>query len=284
MSYLATSGAEPRACATAPRYFRRFDSFHRFVHGFLMASFLGLAATGLPIRFNETVWAVKLTQALGGLGSIIFCHKTFAAILTGCLLLHLGRVGYTAFGRGERGVFWGANSLVPQPKDGRDMLQHFRWFFGMGPRPRFDRFTYWEKFDYWVVVSGLAIIGTSGYLMWASSFFGSFLPGWIFNMALLLHSEEALLVVCFIFVIHFFNSHLRPEKFPMDLAMFTGRISENELRDEHPLEMERLIAQQKLDDLEIDPPPPWLMIFGRIIGYATVTIGFTLLVLTLLAL
>ena len=164
------------------------------------------------------------------------------------------------------------------------MLQHFQWFLGMGPRPRFDRFTYWEKFDYWVVLSVMAIIGTSGYLMWASSFFGSFLPGWVFNMALLIHSEEALFAVCFIFAIHFFNSHLRLEKFPMDLVIFTGRVSEDELRDEHPLEMERLVAQGGLDDLQTGPPPLWLRNFGWIIGFTAIFVGFTLLVLTLFAL
>ena len=277
MSHVAVSRARPVPIPAAPKYFRRIDLFHRLVHGFLMASFLGLAATGLPIRFNTEPWAAKLAQAVGGLGSVISLHETSAVILTLCLLLHLGKLGHTAFVKGEWGVFWGADSLVPQPKDGLDMLQHFQWFFGMGPRPRFDRFTYWEKFDYWVVLSGLAIVGTSGYLMWASSFFGSFLPGWVFNMALLIHSEEALLLVCFIFAIHFFNAHLRPEKFPMDLVIFTGRISEDDLRDEHPLEMERLVAAGGLDDLQADPPPLWLRNFGRIIG-------FTLFVLTLLAL
>ena len=103
---------------------------------------------------------------------------------------------------------------------------------GKGPRPRFDRYTYWEKFDYWAVFWGMFIIGGSGLLLWFPFFFSSFLPGWIFNIATVIHGEEALLAVGFIFTIHFFNGHLRPEKFPMDPVIFTGRITEHEMLEE----------------------------------------------------
>ena len=86
----------------------------------------------------------------------------------------------------------------------------------------FDRFTYWEKFDYWAVFWGMGIIGGSGLILWFPKFWARFLPGDLFNVALLVHGEEALLAVVFIFTIHFFNGHLRPEKFPMDTVIFTG--------------------------------------------------------------
>ncbi|MBI4518516.1 MAG: hypothetical protein HY699_22185 [Deltaproteobacteria bacterium] len=272
------------AVSSTAKYYVRIDLFHRLVHGFLMASFLGLAATGLPIKFNQAAWATNLAHALGGFGTVIFFHQTFAIILSLCFLLHLGRILHAAFVKGDPGVLWGPNSMVPQPKDLLDMFWHFAWFFGLGPKPRFDRFTYWEKFDYWAVFWGMAIIGTSGYVMWFSGFFGRFIPGWMFNIALLIHSEEALLAVWFIFTIHFFNSHIRPEKFPMDLVIFTGRVSEAELHEERPLEYERLVAQDGLTAIATEPPPLWLRNFGRLIGFTVITIGFILFGLTLWAL
>jgi len=248
-----------------------------------MMSFLGLAATGLPLRFSWAPWASNLAHAIGGFRVVLFFHKTFAVLLTLCFLLHLGYLAYLAFVRREKDVLWGPNSLVPQPKDLLDLLAHFRWFFWAGPKPRFDRFTYWEKFDYWAVFWGMAIIGTSGYVMWFSWFFALLVPGWLFNIALVIHSEEALLAVWFIFTIHFFNSHIRPEKFPMDLVIFTGRVSDEEMRGERPQEYRRLLREGGLKSIEADPPPLWLRNFGRIIGFSVISTGFLLFGLTLLA-
>ena len=267
----------------APRYYLRINLYDRLLHGCLMASFLGLAATGMPLRFNQAAWAVELANAIGGFGAILFFHKTFAFLLTLCFFLHIGSIFHLAFVKGEIGVFWGLDSMVPQPRDFVELFRHFRWFFRMGPKPRFGRFTYWEKFDYWAVFWGMAIIGISGYVMWFSSFFGRFLPGWLFNITLLIHADEALLAVWFIFTIHFFNSHFRPEKFPMDLVIFTGKVSENELREERPEEYERLLMEGGLDSIQADPPPLWLRNFGRIIGFSVIATGFLLFGLTLLA-
>ena len=267
----------------APRHFLRFDLFNRLLHGFLMFSFLGLAASGMPLRFNQAPWAAALANTMGGFGAVLFFHKTFALILTLCFLIHVGTLLRRVFIRHDVGVFFGPNSLVPQLNDFFEMLQHFRWFFGQGPRPQFGCFTYWEKFDYWAVFWGMLVIGTSGFMMWFSTFFGSFLPGWLFNIALLIHADEALLAVWFIFTIHFFNSHLRPEKFPIDLVIFTGRVSERELREERPAEYEKLLAENGLAAIETDPPPLWLKNFGKLIGFSVVACGFVLFGLTLFA-
>ncbi len=73
---------------------------------------------------------------------------------------------------------FGPDSLFPNRKDLRDIRAMFRWFFFKGPKPSFDRWTYWEKFDFLAVFWGVAIIGTSGLLLWFPEFFGKFLPGW----------------------------------------------------------------------------------------------------------
>src|SRR6185295_847331 len=107
------------------------------------------------------------------------------------------------------------------------------------------------------------------------------MPGWAFNIALLVHGEEALLAVGFIFTIHFFNSHLRPEKFPMDMVIFTGRVEAGELAHERPLEYARRQA-----DPATDPGPPshrsWLI--GRVIGSTAVAVGLAIVVMIAYAL
>ena len=148
--------------------------------------------------------------------------------------------------------------MTPQPRDVVEMIAHLRWFLRLGPQPRFDHFTYWEKFDYWAVFWGMGVIGGSGLVLWFPEFFSRFLPGSWFTVALLIHGEEGLLAVGFIFTIHFFNSHLRPDKFPMDPVIFTGRITAHELQEERPAEYERLRAAGLLDEIEVGPAPSWL--------------------------
>jgi hypothetical protein len=114
--------------------------------------------------------------------------------------------------------------MVPRGKDFTDFVGNFRWFLYLGRRPRFDRWTYWEKFDYFAVFWGVAIIGFSGLVLWFPQFFTTFLPGWFLNAAHVVHSDEALLATGFIFIFHFFHTHLRPETFPLDPVIFTGRI------------------------------------------------------------
>jgi cytochrome b subunit of formate dehydrogenase len=167
--------------------------------------------------------------------------------------------------------------MVPQPHDLLQLGQHVRYFFGWGPRPRFGRWAYWEKFDYWAVFWGISIIGASGLLLWFPTFFARYLPGWIFNVAIIVHSDEALLAVGFIFTIHFFNGHLRPEKFPMDPVIFTGRVEEEEFLRDHPVEYERLRAEGRLESRRADPPPLWLRNFSLVVGLSALAIGLVLI-------
>ena len=145
----------------------------------------------------------------------------------------------------EKGIFWGPTSMVANWKDVKDLFGHLRWFVGLGPKPQFERYAYWEKFDYWAVFWGMIVIGFSGYAMWFAPFFARFLPGWALNAVLVIHSEEGLLAILFIFSIHFVNTHLRPDSFPMDMVVFTGVESEEEFKHKRPLEYERVAARGK---------------------------------------
>jgi cytochrome b subunit of formate dehydrogenase len=265
------------------RYVKRFDRADRLLHSLLMLSFLGLAATGLPLLFSTAAWASRLSHLLGGFVVAGRLHRTFALLLIGVFLVHLGRIIYKVAIEKDYGLLWGPRSMVPQPRDITDLMNHLRWFVGKGPRPAFERYTYWEKFDYWAVFWGMAIIGGSGLLLWFPEFFSRAVPGWVFNIALTIHGEEALLAVGFIFTIHFFNGHLRPEKFPMDMVIFTGRLPESELKHERPAEYERLSRTGELDELIVRPPSERSWLAGRLLGTSAVLIGLTLVGLILYA-
>jgi len=257
------------------RHYFRLNLYHRILHGMVIVSFLGLALTGLPLKYSQTGWGQALSHALGGPFTTGYLHRFFAVITFLYFALHLGYVARLVIAR-RPGIFWGRDSMVPQPRDLAQMTQHMRYFVGLGPRPRFDRWAYWEKFDYWAVFWGIAIIGSSGLLLWFPTFFSRYLPGWVFNMAIIVHSDEALLAVGFIFTIHFFNTHMRPEKFPMDPVIFTGRLSEEEFQHDHPAEYERLKREGRLDERRAEPPPLWLRNFARVVGFSALTIGMIL--------
>src|SRR5512144_470906 len=235
----------------AGRYYRRFGPVERVMHVFIMVTFIGLALTGVPLLFADHTWASGLVKLLGGFRGAALIHRICAAVMTVVFVGHVIRVFVRAFMAEDwLAYFWGPNSLVPNLKDGQDIVGMFKWFFGKGPRPQFDRYTYWEKFDYWAVFWGMFIIGGSGFMLWFPMFFSEFLPGWVFNIAMIVHGEEALLAVGFIFTIHFFNGHLRPEKFPMDMVIFTGRLPEHELKEERPVEYARLVEKGGLAAIE----------------------------------
>jgi hypothetical protein len=95
----------------------------------------------------------------------------------------------------------------------------------------------------------------------------------------LVHGEEALLAVGFIFTIHFFNGHLRPAKFPMDTVVFTGRISEHELRDERRVQYDRLTREGQLAPIATTPPSAESRWFGWIVGGTALTLGIVAIML-----
>ncbi|HTV66878.1 MAG TPA: hypothetical protein VMD98_14810 [Bryocella sp.] len=265
------------------RYFMRFTREQRYMHAVLFSTFLGLAATGLPMRFSESIWARAFARAVGGFGAILFFHKLCAVLLTIAFLLHVKEIFTRGVMHREKGVFWGPTSMVANWKDVKDLFGHMRWFLGLGPKPEFERYAYWEKFDYWAVFWGMVVIGFSGYAMWFAPFFARFLPGWALNAVLVIHSEEGLLAILFIFSIHFVNTHLRPDSFPMDMVIFTGVESEEEFKTKRATEYQRLDREGKLESRLAEAPQNWVKGFARVIGFTAIGIGLTLLVLTLSA-
>jgi cytochrome b subunit of formate dehydrogenase len=279
-------------------WFTRFVPFERFLHFLVVTSFLLLVITGMPLKFYYTDWAKMLFHLIGGAETARALHRLGAIVTFTYFGLHLlSLIGRSWEGRAkirnpETGrfslkrlwrVLFGPDSMIPTWQDWKDFVAHNKWFFGKGEKPQFDRWTYWEKFDYFAVFWGVAIIGASGLIMWFPAFFTRFLPGWIINIALIIHSDEALLAAGFIFSIHFFNTHFRLEKFPMDTVIFSGRISKTELIHERKRWYDRLLAEGRLDQHRVrDEWLRWKNI-ARSFGYFFFGLGIILLVLIIYA-
>ena len=165
-------------------------------------------------------------------------------------------------------------------QDVKDFWGTIKWFLNRGPRPEYGRWTYWEKFDYMAVFWGVAVIGFSGLILWFPEFFTAIFPGWLINVAMIIHSDEALLAVGFIFTIHFFNTHLRPDAFPMDTVIFTGTVPFEEYRHDRPREFEELKNSGRLKKVLVkrEEKGPWEKAI-RIFGFTMLTIGLILVVL-----
>jgi len=131
---------------------------------------------------------------------------------------------------------------------------------------------------------GVAVIGATGLVLWFPEIATYLLPGAAINIATIVHGDEALLAVVFIFTIHFFNSNLRPDKFPMDPVMFTGRITVEELKADKPREYEALVAKGELEKHLVDPFPKAVVHGFKVFGMTMLTIGLTLIGLIIYAL
>ncbi|MEZ6319361.1 MAG: hypothetical protein R3B49_11525 [Phycisphaerales bacterium] len=232
---------------------RRFTTINRVNHALVVISFFGLTATGIPLVFNDEAWARGLASVFGGVRAAGLWHRFFAIMLILNFVIHFVGLARSFRRRTCSAKEWalGANSLTPRVKDVADVLGMLRWFAVGGKRPKIDRWAYWEKFDYWAEVGGSAIIGGSGLLLWFPEIASKVVPGWAFNVAMIVHGYEALLAICFIFSIHFFNAHLRPETFPVDDVIFTGSVPEEELKEQRPAEYERLVATGQLEKLRV---------------------------------
>jgi cytochrome b subunit of formate dehydrogenase len=264
---------------------QRFSRRQRQLHILVIISFLGLALTGMTLKFSYLGWAHWLSRLMGGYESAGFIHR-ICAIIT---FFYFGAHVHDLFKKKRRaGKSWiqyllDKDSMLPNRNDLRDFGATFKWFIGLGPRPRYGRWTYWEKFDYFAVFWGVLIIGSTGLMLWFPELFTRVLPGWFINVATIIHSDEALLATGFIFTVHFFNTHFRPDKFPMDTVIFTGRVPLEEFKLDRPREYEDLVKSNRLSGQLVDPLPPVIVRGLKIFGFIALTIGLILVLLIIWA-
>jgi cytochrome b subunit of formate dehydrogenase len=265
-------------------YVRRFTSTQMWLHVSIILSFLLLAITGLPVKFATAPWAPGLMAALGGPEVAGWLHRLAAIVTFGYFAVHLAMLFRDVVLRRQKGYFWGWRSMTPNLKDVQDLIANVKYFLYMGPRPAFDRWAYWEKFDYLAVFWGVAMIGVSGLVLWFPDFSTRLLPGWALNAAYVIHSDEALLATGFIFLFHFFHTHLRPESFPMDPVIFTGSVPLERFKHERPLEYQRLVDSNTLEQYFVPAPTDAQIKVAHVFGFTAVAVGVALALFILKAL
>lgn len=261
-------------------FIERFNVFQRVTHLLVIVSFLTLALTGMTLKFAIEPWAQSLAYFGGGFVVLGALHR-FCAIITFLYFFLTLCMLFTHWQDSKKsllGFLFDPEGLMPNPNDLKEMIGTFKWFFG-GPKPYYGRWVYWEKFDFFAVFWGIAIIGGSGLILWFPEEISNFLPGWVINVATIIHSDEALLACGFIFTIHFYNTHLRPEKFPLDPVIFVGRVTIDEIKHERPREYDQLVDSGKLETLANLPAPGgWLLKLSYMFGAFCVTTGGVLIV------
>jgi hypothetical protein len=238
-----------------------------------------LVLTGTTALFADSSWAPTVAALLGGPRTLGLIHRIAAFLFISIFLIHFFYVMQKLL-RSKTFRWFGPDSLIPNWKDFTDCWGMFKWFLGKGPRPQFDRWAYYEKFDYWAVFWGVNIIGWSGLMLAFPHVTATYLPGWVFNVGTLIHGEEAFLAAVFLFTVHFFNNHFRPDKLPPpDVVMFTGTQSLREFRHDHPAHYQRMVDSGELSKYLVEAPSPAMTRGSKILGLTLIAVGLILLVL-----
>jgi cytochrome b subunit of formate dehydrogenase len=262
-------------------YYRRWPAIWRLAHLCFAISVIMLVLTGMTLFNSDTTWAQVISHLFGGPRVTGTVHRIFATAFLAIFFWHICYI-FLRIGRNWKTFQWfGPDSMIPHLGDLNDAIGMFKWFFGLAPKPQLDRWTYWEKFDYWAPFWGVTIIGGSGAMLWFKGFTATYLPGWVFNVATIFHGEEAVLAAGFLFTVHFFNNHWRPDKFPLDILMFTGKMPLEEFKREHLVEYNRLVANGELQQYLVDAPSRPMTLASTVLGFTLMGSGLFLLVFVL---
>ena len=229
----------------AARSVVRFDLHQRAQHWLMLSGVILLGITGWPLRgagdAEAARYSAQFLRLFGGAEGAAIWHRVGAVLIITSSVYHLF---YLTFLAAKKRL---PMSMLPMPKDALDMRDNILFMLGLRKeRPKFERFMYLEKFDYWAVFWGIVMMVGTGFIFWFPAWFASWAPSWLITAALIIHGEEATLAILFLFVVHFYNVHLKPSIFPMNWAWLNGRISVDMLKHEHALEYERL--KPKLDE------------------------------------
>ena len=216
----------------------RFDIHQIIQHAVLMVSFILLVVTGVPLKFHD--WAISQwwIGLWGGIEVTRSVHHFAAWVMVYVCLYHLVYLYYTIVVLKRPFPV----KVIPSGQDFVTFSQELLYFTGLRKeRPRFDRFNWREKFDYWAIFWGIPVMAGSGFILMYPVLVTKFLPGWVVPAALVAHSDEAMLALTWIFLVHIFFNHFAPGVFPLNTSMFTGKVPKERYRREHPLEYERLM-------------------------------------------
>jgi formate dehydrogenase subunit gamma len=216
----------------------RFSTWARTQHTFAIVFFGLLILTGMPQKWPYLEASRWLIDSLGGLVAVRWLHRAAGIGFTVLLVAHLAVAIMGVSTRRSR------PSMLLSRKDFHDAIDNLKYYIGWADAPpRFGRFDYRQKFEYWGLIFGGAIMILSGFILLFPIVTSQLLPAELIPVAKVTHSYEALLALLIIVVWHIAGASLTPESFPMDTSIFTGRMSKEKLRREHSLEYERLFGR-----------------------------------------
>ena len=221
-----------------PSSVQRFSKLERAQHSAVIFLFSMLVLTGIPQSYPSSGLAGAVIDFWGGIFAARLIHRTCGFVFVTLLAAHVVHAVILTLRSHER------PEILPTAKDFRDIIASLRHHLGLGPAPRFGKFDYGEKFEYWGFFLGGCLIGGTGILLVFPEFATTYLPGVILAAARLAHGYEATLAVLVVLIWHLWGVTLRPEVFPLDTTMLTGKMSLRRLREEHTLEYERLVAER----------------------------------------
>jgi len=227
------------------REYVRFNLNQRLQHIFMFVPFIILVFTGFPIKYPDSTFGGWVFAVMGGIENARYIHRVAAAIMIVDFVFHVGYVFYNIIiNRTPLSKLY----LLPNMKDARDIASNLKYFlFLSDERPKFHKFSYIEKFDYWAVFWGMFIMAGSGLILWFPVEFSRILPGVVIQIAYIAHSDEALLAFLAIAIWHFYNVHFNPRVWPANKVWYKGTLTEEEMEHEHPLELEEIKAKEEAE-------------------------------------
>lgn len=218
------------------RTFQRFGINFRLQHALMFVSVIILIITGMPLKFPELgISKFVIVDLFGGLENSTLIHRVGAV---GLIIVGVWHLGYILFSRFGRRDFW---LMIPRPQDIKDFFHTLFFFFGRrASGPKFGRFSFIEKFDYWAVYWGMVIMIGSGLIMWFKEWF----PKYLYDIGREAHSDEGLLATLAIVIWHFYNVHFNPDVFPMSWVWWHGKLTEDEMKHHHALEYAEIMEAE----------------------------------------
>jgi cytochrome b subunit of formate dehydrogenase len=261
------------------RYYRRWSAPWRLAHLLFALSIIVLVLTGLPIHYPTTGWAPVLERLMGGPTIVGWVHRIAAIVMVAVFAVHIIYALIHIARNWKTFKVFGPYSLMPNRQDGADFLAMCKWFFGTGPRPVFDHWNYQQKVDYWAPFWGIAMLAVTGAMLWFKTLTAAYLPGWTLNVATVVHGDEAVLAAAYLFTVHYFVNHWRPDKFPLDVVIFTGSMPLEEFKREYAVEYNRLVETGELQQYLVNAPSRPMTFGSMILGFVLVAVGLLLLVM-----
>lgn len=225
-----------------PETVQRFSKLERIEHAASAFTFIALVVTGLPQTRPDLGIAQWIIASMGGIWPTRMIHRTIGVIFVLLMVTHVTRAVVKAVQRNKLPV------MVPDRKDFEDVLQIFRHFLLGEPMPKVGKFDFAAKFEYWGFFLGGVVMSSTGFFLLFPELITTYLPGVVVAATRVMHGMEATFAVMVITLWHSWGVILRPDVFPLDTTIFTGKMSVDRLKHEHPLEYERIFPDRKADD------------------------------------